>query len=154
MDNSFSDIVTPGMPTSLSLDNIGAFNSYVITSPSKIISDLMSKLTKADTILEQEVSTTTSSNYADSGVDSNSYSSMPITDYQKSTGYTLDAQLLSSIECDIEEADEKEKTSTSSSSISSSSSPDSPNTNGYQTAISQMTSEGKHRLTTTTKTGH
>ncbi len=131
------------MPTSLSLDNIGGYNGRIITSPSKLMSDILSKLTKADTILEQEVCTATSS-YADSGVDSNSYSSMPITDYQKSSSYMQDAQTLSSIECDIdEEADEKEKASTTSSSLSSSSSPDSPNTNGYQTAISQMTSEGK-----------
>lgn len=145
LDNSFSDIASPGMPTSLSLDNIGAFNSYSINtnSPSNVISALLNKLTKADTILEQEV-TTTASTYVDSGVDSNSYSSMPITDYQKNSSYTHDAQLLSSIECNIEEeADEKEKTSTTSSSISSSSSPDSPNTNGYQTAISQMASEAE-----------
>ncbi len=139
------------MPTSLSLDNIGSFNNH--SSPAKInINDLFNKLTKPDTILEQEVSTTTG-NYADSGVDSSSYSSMPISDnvsscyYQKSTGYTPDAQMLSSIECDNEEeAEEKEKTSTTSSSISSSSSPDSPNTNGYQTAISQMTSEGEFNI--------
>lgn len=145
LDNSFSDIASPGMPTSLSLDNIGAYNSYNnnTNSPSKVISALLNKLTKADTILEQELTTSTSA-YVDSGVDSNSYSSMPITDYQKNSSYPPDAQLLSSIECNIEEeADEKEKTSTTSSSISSSSSPGSPNTNGYQTAISQMASEAE-----------
>lgn len=148
LDNSFNELTT-GMPTSLSLDNIGGLNFKNAITPSKMSNSHSAhnnspstKLTKADTILEQEVSETTNSHFSniDSGVDSNSYSSMPNTDMHKQSYTPLTSELLSSIECDEEEPS---STKTSSSSQSSSS-PDSPNTvNGYETAISQMTSEAE-----------
>lgn len=136
-DNSFNDL-SLSMPTSFSLDNIGGCIN-IKNSPkmpnsrsfhTKSPSNRLHKLT--DVI--QEVTENFSSNNIDSGVDSNSYCSMPASDSHKS--YTpLTSDLLSSIECD------ESQSSKNSSSISS---PDSQK-NGYETALSQMVtaSEGK-----------
>ena len=137
-DNSFNELANT-MPTSFSLDNIGGCinlknsqkmpnsHSFQTTSPSKL-----HKLTEADVI--QEVTENFGSNNNDSGVDSNSYCSMPADSNKNYTPLTSD--LLSSIECD-----ENENSSKNSSSISS---PDSQK-NGYETALSQLVtaSEGK-----------
>lgn len=128
-DVSFSELNTM-MPTSYSLDNIGAINSSVPSSTS-FHNNLPSKLNK----LAEEISEIR--NNIDSGVDSNSYCSMP-TDGQKS--YTpLTSDLLSSIE-----ADELEEPASKTSSSVSSPSTNSPNQNGYETAISQMASEAEN----------
>lgn len=125
------------MSTSFSLDSFdlgGSPNmatSRSFTSPSKAL-----KLSEVETILEQEVIENSSANSnLDSGVDSNSYCSMPASDIKSYTPLT--SELFSSIE--VEETEESSRPDSSS---SSSSAPDSPNQNGYETAISQMASEG------------
>jgi len=139
-DNSFSEIPTK-MPNSISLDNLDLktvspklTNSLSFqNSPSKRITDV---------IAEHEVVENSTHNFVsnlDSGVDSNSYCSMPTSESHKN--YTpLTSELLSSIE--VEEEPIKEVLKESSSSVSSSSQ-GSPNQNGYETAISQMASEAE-----------
>lgn len=126
-DVSFSDMNSM-MPTSYSLDNIGAINN--VSKSTSFHNNLPLKLNK----LTEEISEIPN---IDSGVDSNSYCSMP-TDGQKS--YTpLTSDLLSSIE-----ADEFEEPASKTSSSVSSPSTNSPNQNGYETAISQMASEAEN----------
>lgn len=125
------------MSTSFSLDSFDLKgSSSMATSRSFISPSKALKLSEVETILEQEVIESSSANSnLDSGVDSNSYCSMPASDIKSYTPLT--SELLSSIE--VEETEESSRPDSSS---SSSSAPDSPNQNGYETAISQMASEG------------
>lgn len=144
LDSSFE--ISSGISTSISLDNIKSISSKnAEKSPLKITnsysfnnSSNSTKLTEVEVIqeiVENENSTFTHIDSGLSSVDSNSYCSMPV-DSNKNT--QLAQEFLSSIE------GEEESISQNKSSLSvSSSSQNSPNQNGYETAISQIASEAE-----------
>jgi len=162
LDNSFGEINT--MPTSHSLDNLQYHSVNIkLNSPSKMTNSYSFANTSpsrgtqlhhyVDTIHELEVTENFQSNYMntnlsnniDSGVDSNSFCSMPLgqmeaINYSNQNSYvSLTASALSSIE-NVEQhitikAIQAPSISESSSSFSS---PDSQNQNDYETGESQL----------------
>ena len=150
MDSSFGEIEN-GIPTSHSLDNIQYDNlkrdspktmpnsySFVHTSPSRL------GATQVDTIHEQEITEHFSSNYmstnfstnTDSGVDSNSFCSMPLAHNENASFVDTQTYLVTEI---VEQQQQQQQQATDTGVMSSSSSsPDSQNQNGYETSESQL----------------